>query len=86
MPLGRGGNKGRKDVGVSSKMGTNKTILSEKNSDMKKCGTFPHIREHWTWGGHKTLQKHRNDNVKRGYKALSTRTFAELYRLSHRRL
>ena len=32
------------------------------------------------------MQKHWNENVKRGYKTLSMRTFAELYRLSHSRL
>ena len=38
------------------------------------------------WEGRKALQKRWKDNVKRGYKALSMRTFSELYRLSHSRL
>ena len=45
-PSGR--TKGEKKVGSSSKMGNNKTTLSERNADMKGCNVFSRTREHWT--------------------------------------
>ena len=53
---------------------------------MKACSAFPRVGEQWMNEGRVALQKHWGENVRRGRKALSIRTFARICRLSHSRL
>ena len=53
---------------------------------MRACSAFPRVGEQWMNEGRVALQKHWDENVRRGRKSLSSRAFARLYRLSHSRL